>query len=200
VDDNPDFSSPAISATVTPSIYTPIATLADGTYYWHVRSNNGVWSGYSSAWVVNINTVSACYTLNTASIAPAGGSVDVNPAPNCAGGKYANGTTVTLTPTANAGYTFAGWKGDASGSSDPLTVTIDADKSVSADFAPEGTIVVNSVADTQANDGACTLREAIVNANTDDQSGSTDCAAGSGTDTVLFSVSGTITLGTAAAI
>ncbi len=39
-----------------------------------------------------------------------------------------------------------------------------------------------------ADDGACTLREAIINANNDDQSGSADCTAGSGTDTIEFAI------------
>ena len=43
-----------------------------------------------------------------------------------------------------------------------------------------GGITVTSAADTQANDGQCTLREAITNANNDDHSGSPDCAAGGG--------------------
>ena len=47
-------------------------------------------------------------------------------------------------------------------------------------------IIVNSTADVVANDGACTLREAITNANNDNQSGSTDCAAGSGADTITL--------------
>jgi len=56
-------------------------------------------------------------------------------------------------------------------------------------------LTVDSLADIVAADGACTLREAIINANNDDQSGSTDCIAGSGADTITFSVDGTITLG-----
>ena len=56
-------------------------------------------------------------------------------------------------------------------------------------------IVVNSAADTVANDGACTLREAITNANANDQSGSTDCAAGSGADAITFAANYIITLG-----
>ncbi|MFQ5614192.1 MAG: choice-of-anchor Q domain-containing protein, partial [Anaerolineae bacterium] len=47
-------------------------------------------------------------------------------------------------------------------------------------------IGVDSTADTVADDEACTLREAIINANNDDQSGSTDCPAGSGADTILL--------------
>ncbi|MBV6403049.1 MAG: hypothetical protein CNIPEHKO_03372 [Anaerolineales bacterium] len=55
-------------------------------------------------------------------------------------------------------------------------------------------IVVNTNADTVANDGACTLREAITNANADNQSGSTDCAAGAGADAITFAADYTITL------
>jgi len=62
-------------------------------------------------------------------------------------------------------------------------------------------IVVNSNADdTLANlngNGTCDLREAITNANNDDQSGSTECTAGSGTDTITFGASYTITLSNA---
>jgi CSLREA domain-containing protein len=57
-----------------------------------------------------------------------------------------------------------------------------------------GAIIVNSDSDAVANDGLCTLREAILNANNDDQSGSTDCAAGSGADTITFAGNYTITL------
>jgi CSLREA domain-containing protein len=57
-----------------------------------------------------------------------------------------------------------------------------------------GVIIVNSDSDAVANDGLCTLREAILNANNDDQSGSTDCAAGSGADTITFAGNYTITL------
>ncbi len=59
------------------------------------------------------------------------------------------------------------------------------------------TITVNSTADTVADDGFCTLREAIVAANTDTASGASsgECVAGAGADTLdLTGVSGTITL------
>ena len=59
--------------------------------------------------------------------------------------------------------------------------------------AQAATLTVNSLADgTPANDGQCTLREAILNAN--DQSGSTDCAAGSGNDAIRVGVTGTVQL------
>jgi CSLREA domain-containing protein len=55
-------------------------------------------------------------------------------------------------------------------------------------------IVVNSLEDTTGVDGKCTLREAIQNAN-DDAATNADCFAGSGSDNISFTVSGTITLG-----
>src|SRR5690606_31424130 len=61
--------------------------------------------------------------------------------------------------------------------------------------AQGATIIVTTTADELNHNGQCSLREAIDNANTDDQSGSTDCAAGSGHDTITFQVSGTIVLG-----
>lgn len=52
------------------------------------------------------------------------------------------------------------------------------------------TITVNSTADTTADDGECTLREAITAANTNTASGAMtgECAAGSGTDTIEFDI------------
>ena len=58
--------------------------------------------------------------------------------------------------------------------------------------AQAATLRVNSLLDTTANDGQCTLRGAIFNAN--DQSGSTDCAAGSGSDVIDIGVTGTVNL------
>lgn len=59
-------------------------------------------------------------------------------------------------------------------------------------------IEVNSLADDVDNDGECTLREAVASADTDSTSGPAagECGAGSGTDTITFSSSGTITRST----
>lgn len=55
-----------------------------------------------------------------------------------------------------------------------------------------GTITVTSNADVAADDGECTFREALTAANDDTASGSTpgECAAGSGTDTIEFNITG----------
>jgi hypothetical protein len=53
-------------------------------------------------------------------------------------GIYAKGTSVVLTPVAEAGYEFTGWSGDASGSENPLTVVLDSSKTVKAGFRKVG--------------------------------------------------------------
>ena len=61
--------------------------------------------------------------------------------------------------------------------------------------AQAATIVVNGTADMIADDGQCTLREAIIAANNDAASGASggECAAGSGDDTITLPA-GTYTL------
>ncbi|WP_457131755.1 ice-binding family protein [Mucilaginibacter sp. UYNi724] len=49
-------------------------------------------------------------------------------------GAYASGTNVTVTANANPGYNFTSWSGDASGSANPLTVTMTGNKHITANF------------------------------------------------------------------
>jgi uncharacterized repeat protein (TIGR02543 family) len=63
------------------------------------------------------------------------GSGTVNIVPNQTG--YAPDTVVTLTPAADPGWVFSGWSGDVSGSDDPLELTMDSDKDITATFEAE---------------------------------------------------------------
>ena len=54
-------------------------------------------------------------------------------------GPYAEGTEVTLTVHPELRHALAGWGGDASGQADEIIVTMDADKSIRAEF---GKIVI----------------------------------------------------------
>ena len=61
--------------------------------------------------------------------------------------------------------------------------------------AHAASLTVNTTDDNiTSGDGFCTLREAITNANSNSDTTSGDCAAGTGDDSITFSVSGTITL------
>ena len=58
------------------------------------------------------------------------GSITLNPP----GGIYNEGTAVTLTPLANTGFQFTNWSGDLTGAMSPATITMSANKTVSATF------------------------------------------------------------------
>ncbi|MFZ1553215.1 MAG: response regulator [Anaerolineae bacterium] len=60
----------------------------------------------------------------------------------------------------------------------------------------EATITVTTTAYEQNTNGQCSLREAIINANDDSQSGSTDCTAGSGADVIELASSANYILDT----
>jgi uncharacterized repeat protein (TIGR02543 family) len=73
-------------------------------------------------------TLTSTYNLNTS--VQGQGSIDVSPE----GSPYADGTVVTLTAIPAAGYIFAGWSGNASGTDTPLTLTMNGSKSITAIF------------------------------------------------------------------
>ncbi|MCC6348971.1 MAG: lamin tail domain-containing protein, partial [Candidatus Eisenbacteria bacterium] len=74
----------------------------------------------------------SCQHLLNVTVSPlAGGSVLRSPDQP----SYDNGSTVQLTAVPSTGWHFTGWSGDASGNTNPLDVTMDADKSITATFA-----------------------------------------------------------------
>jgi hypothetical protein len=56
VDDNGDFSSPALSITSTSSNYTVGTPLTNGSYYWRVRTRDtmNTWGSWSTPWTLVI--------------------------------------------------------------------------------------------------------------------------------------------------
>ncbi len=48
--------------------------------------------------------------------------------------QYDEGTEVTVRAIPHTGYTFGGWSGAASGTTNPITMTMDSDKSITANF------------------------------------------------------------------
>jgi uncharacterized repeat protein (TIGR02543 family) len=76
------------------------------------------------------------FTLTTTVSPSAGGSVSRSPDAT----SYDPGTLVTLTATPVAGHTFTNWSGDLSGATNPATITMNADKIVTATFTSSTTI------------------------------------------------------------
>ncbi len=72
------------------------------------------------------------FTLTTATV----GSGSVARSPNAA--SYASGSVVSLTATPAAGFAFSGWSGDASGTANPLSVTMTANRAITATFTATG--------------------------------------------------------------
>jgi uncharacterized repeat protein (TIGR02543 family) len=83
----------------------------------------------------NTPTAIPCYSLAVSQNPTAGGTVSVSPDSNCAGGLYTTGTAVTLSTSPNTGYQFANWSGDASGANTSVVITMNANKSVTANFS-----------------------------------------------------------------
>ena len=67
-------------------------------------------------------------TFTLAVTASEGGSVDIS------GGTYNENSNVTVTAAPAEGYAFSGWSGDASGSTNPLSVSMTGDKNITASF------------------------------------------------------------------
>lgn len=70
------------------------------------------------------------YTLTTIATPTEGGTVTKNPNTS----KYTSGTSVSLKATPKTGYNFTGWTGDASGTTNPLAITMSSNKTVTATF------------------------------------------------------------------
>ncbi|MHB1197261.1 MAG: ice-binding family protein [Lutibacter sp.] len=74
------------------------------------------------------NFVANAFTLNVTAV---NGAVVKNP-DNLT---YTNGTNVELTATPASGYEFTSWTGDATGTNNPLTVLMNGNKNITANFS-----------------------------------------------------------------
>jgi uncharacterized repeat protein (TIGR02543 family) len=70
------------------------------------------------------------FTLTTSASPSNGGNVT-------GGGTYTVGTAVILIATPSSGFVFTGWSGDASGSHNPISITMDRNQSVIANFTQQ---------------------------------------------------------------
>jgi hypothetical protein len=109
-------------ATTSALAFTNVQPAQAGDYY--VIVSNDVASVTSAVATLTIN-----YSL-TASTS-GGGTVSRNPDQ----ASYAPNAVVFLTATPATGHTFLGWSGDASGTANPLSVTMNASKSILAAFS-----------------------------------------------------------------
>jgi uncharacterized repeat protein (TIGR02543 family) len=104
----------------------------------------------------NFTAIASTFTLNVTAVN--GTALKV---PNLA--TYTNGASVLLTATPNVGYVFTSWSGDANGSVNPLTVTMNANKNITVNFTliPVNTFVLNVL----ANNGTVSKNPSLVSYN-----------------------------------
>ena len=140
-------SNPAAGGTTTGSgsysagTSVTVTAITNATYNFVNWTENGAIVSTSAAYTFPLSTnrtlvanFIATYTLN---VTAANGTVAENP--NQA--TYISGAAVQLTATPNSGYTFSSWSGDATGTVNPLTVTMNTNKNITANFTPIGVIV-----------------------------------------------------------
>jgi endoglucanase len=116
----------------TPTIATVSSTglvtaLAPGTATIAAVTADGNFTATSRIVVRNI-VVPQQYTITTA--VTGSGTVALNPS----GGTYTAGTSVTITATPASGYRFNNWSGGVTGTTNPVTVTVNANLSLTANF------------------------------------------------------------------
>ncbi|MCD6117076.1 T9SS type A sorting domain-containing protein, partial [bacterium] len=106
-------------------------------------TGEGSYTGTEASYTVTMNnpiTEDASwktqYYLTTAENPDEGG--DITPAPP--GAWYDEGATASVDVTVNDGYKWDGWSGDLTGTTKPTTITMDAPKSVTANFSVDSDV------------------------------------------------------------
>ena len=120
-----------------------VAALSDPGY--RFDSWGGALSGISNPTTLLVDankTISATFIRQyTVSVSTTGGgSVSLSPS----GGVYDAGTLVTLAAVPVSGGSFLGWGGALSGTTNPTTLLVDGNKSVTASFTPVHTLTVST--------------------------------------------------------
>ncbi|MBI3193169.1 MAG: InlB B-repeat-containing protein [Ignavibacteriae bacterium] len=115
---------------------TSVELTATPAYGYHFVNWSGDASGVTNPLTVIMDsnkTITANFAINTytLTVTSTNGSVVKNPDQT----SYNHGVTVQLTATPTTGYHFVNWSGDGSGTTNPLTVTMDGNKNITANFS-----------------------------------------------------------------
>ena len=132
------------------------ATAQPGSYF-------AVWGNGASGNVnpLYFNVTNPNPTVSSLFASLSGGQVALTAAPNGFGrvtanprsNSYSPGSSVTLTATPDSGQSFLGWSGDASGTSDPLLITMDQSKVITGVFTRRPALTATTILDGPSADG-----------------------------------------------
>lgn len=120
--------------------------ISAGTTYYYYVAGEDIFNNETPSNIVELTTEvgTACLTMQ---VSPAG-SGTTNPSEDTPH-TYDTGTTVNMSASPNAGYTFSSWAGDvADPSSASTTVTMNDNKTITANFVINGVVTV-------CGDGVC---------------------------------------------
>jgi len=119
----------SVTATAIPNVGYTFINWTEGT---NIVSTNATYTSPLNAnRTLVANFVTSGFSLNVIAV---NGTALKNPLLV----SYNNGANVQITATPNTGYSFTGWSGDATGSLNPLSVTMNANKNITANFALTG--------------------------------------------------------------
>jgi uncharacterized repeat protein (TIGR02543 family) len=124
--------------------WTAVNTRLTDPWVWSLAINpltpSILYAGTGGSGVLRYDAVPS-YALTTTASSSAGGSIGRSPDAS----SYALGTVVTLTGIPATGYTFTGWSGDLRSTMNPATVTMDANRTITAIFAINTYIITVNV-------------------------------------------------------
>jgi uncharacterized repeat protein (TIGR02543 family) len=142
------------TATFTPSSNLPAGKTFTATITTGAKNEAGTPLAANYVWTFSTN-----FTLTVIAV---NGTVVVDPdQPG-----YNNGDIVELTATADNGYTFDSWSGDALGTDNPLSVTMDGNKVITANFTENPPVGPGAVDLGTAGDFAILAKSGISTVNT----------------------------------
>jgi|GEM_PF-423573 len=116
---------------------TAVDPFLDRTEWWSaevcgvVKSVSNAYAGVETQQLASYTPGEFTHRLDVSIEPEASGSLTLDPP----GGTYAWDTEVTLTAVCGLGYAFDHWSGDLSGTTNPTTIIMDADKTVTANFS-----------------------------------------------------------------
>ena len=148
---------PSAGGTISPSVGTfnggkDVVLVASPAQYYTFVGWAGDASGNTNPLTVNMNSNKQI----VAQFSKINYSVEINSNPADGGtvhptsGTYEAGTQYTLTATPNDGYRFNNWSGDMTGNSNKLTLLINENKTLTANFIKTYKLVINSPPDVGA--------------------------------------------------
>ncbi len=111
------------------SSYETTGPAGSYTVGWNYVASRGAYSVIAFA-----PAAPSSYTVTTGVNLVGAGTVSISPLQD----SYASGTSITVTATAAANYIFTGFSGDLTGSTNPATLTVNNNKSITANFSPVG--------------------------------------------------------------